>query len=70
MLPGLSAQPAGDYYQQEAVRFYLPADCNGGSDSKYKGKKGKQSASGKAFGSSVSSDTDQEWMDLPRHNLA
>jgi hypothetical protein len=24
-LTGLSAVPAGDYYQQEVVRFYMPA---------------------------------------------
>jgi hypothetical protein len=70
VLLGLSGQPAGEYYQQEAVRFYLPADSSSGSDSKSKGKKGKQSAANKSISSSASSDTDQEWMDLPRHNLA
>jgi hypothetical protein len=69
VLLGLSAQPAGKYYQQEAVRFYLPSDGNSGSDTS-KGRKGKQAASGRASGNSTLSDTDQEWMDLPRHNLA
>lgn len=59
VLIGLSAQPAGDYYQQEAVRFYLPAD------SKPKGK-----STGKSGIFSTSSDTEEEWSELPRHNLA
>jgi len=54
----LSAVPAGAYFNQEAVRFYMPA--SGGN----KKKKNK-------FGASYStSDDDEEWMDLPRHSLA
>lgn len=63
MLLGLSALPAGDYYQQEAVRFYLPA----GSESKDKGR-GKNKNKYSSF--SGSSDTDEEWAELPRHSLA
>jgi hypothetical protein len=59
VLLGLSAQPAGDYYQQEAVRFYLPAE------SKAKGK-----SKGKSSSFFTSSDTDEEWSELPRHGLA
>lgn len=57
VLLGLSAMPAGDYYQQEAVRFYLPAST--GSSSK-----------GKKSYSYSSSDADEEWSELPRHSLA
>jgi hypothetical protein len=46
--------PAGDYYQQEVVRFYMPA----GSTSKRK------------TSSYSSSDADEEWAALPRHSLA
>lgn len=50
--------PAGTYFNQEAVRFYMPAS---GGNNKKKHK----------FGASFStSDDDEEWMDLPRHSLA
>lgn len=55
VLIGLSAIPAGAYYQQDAVRFYLTDD--------------KRSSSKKrnAF---TSSDSDEEWAELPRHSMA
>lgn len=62
VLLGLSAQPAGDYYQQEVVRFYVPAGSKAG-----KGGKGGKGAKG---GSYAGSDTDEEWSELPRHSLA
>jgi hypothetical protein len=58
VLLGLSAKPAGQYYTQEAVRFFIP----GGS------KPGKQSKHSSFFGGS--SDADGEWQQLPRHKFA
>lgn len=62
VLLGLSAQPAGDYYQQEVVHFYVPAGSKAG-----KGGKGGKGSKG---GSNAGSDTDEEWSELPRHSLA
>lgn len=56
---GLSAQPAGEYFEQEAIRFYVPQADDSGS---------KTSSS--SYSSGGSGEDFKEWRDLPRHNLA